>query len=209
MAAQGLRQHKPNALIESSGLRHPKEWGRHLALAWGTKCAVVGAPRPSKNPPCSPPKSPFVSLCSFSAVVGLLVGQTPFPRSLFPSSSSFASLGREVGRGGKSKIRRKLSFWDILGWSLLSLSHQVPKTSPWIQAIFISSSELVSTWVTMSLGDWAIENLSKSISEFQSSTGLFGTSPSSSRWNWSISALRDRCVEAVSSLGYFLRDTLR
>ena len=46
-----------------------------------------------------------------------------------------------------------------------------------------SSSELVSTRVTINLGVWAVEKLSKLASESKSSTDLSDTSPLSSRWN--------------------------
>ena len=51
------------------------------------------------------------------------------------------------------------------------------------KAISTSSSELLSTQTTTSLGDWATENLSKLASKSECSTSISGTSPSSLRWN--------------------------
>ena len=64
-----------------------------------------------------------------------------------------------------------------------------------------SSSELLSIQATMSLGERIMKDLSSSPFEFEISAGSSCAFPSSSRRNWSISALRDRCEEFVSSLG--------
>ena len=50
----------------------------------------------------------------FFIVLGPSIGQSPPPRSLSPSSSSFASLDRGAGREGKGKIGRKLGLWGLL-----------------------------------------------------------------------------------------------
>ena len=55
-----------------------------------------------------------------------------------------------------------------------------------------SSSELVSNLATISFWGCVVESLSDSVLESKTSTGLSGTPSSSSRWNWSISASRDR-----------------
>ena len=69
------------------------------------------------------------------------------------------------------------------------------------KAMYSSSSELLSTQAIISLGEWAMEDLSNSPSEFESSTGLSCVSPSSLRRNWSISTSKDKREEVVSSLG--------
>ena len=69
------------------------------------------------------------------------------------------------------------------------------------RVISSSSSKLLSIQATMSLGEQIMKDLSSSPFEFEISAGSSCASPSSSRRNWSISALRDRCEEVVSSLG--------
>ena len=63
------------------------------------------------------------------------------------------------------------------------------------------SSEVVSTRAITSSGEWVAEDLSSSPSESKTSTSLPGASSSSLKQNWSISALREKREEAVSSLG--------
>ena len=63
-----------------------------------------------------------------------------------------------------------------------------------------SSSEVVSTRAITSSGEWVAEDLSSSPSESKTSTSLLGASSSSSKRNWSISALREKREEVVSSL---------
>ena len=62
-----------------------------------------------------------------------------------------------------------------------------------------SSSKLVVTWATINFGGWAVENLSISVSEFESYTGLSSTPSSSSKQNFSISSSRDKREDAISS----------
>ena len=68
-------------------------------------------------------------------------------------------------------------------------------------SISLSSSKLGFTRATISLGEWATECLSNSSSK--SGSWIIGSTRSflSSKWNWSISTLSDKCEEAVSSLG--------
>ena len=63
------------------------------------------------------------------------------------------------------------------------------------------SSRLESIWAIINLRECAAESRSRSASESKSSTGLVSNPPSSSKRNWSISASRDKCVEAISFLG--------
>ena len=62
-----------------------------------------------------------------------------------------------------------------------------------------SSFELVVTWATTIFGGRATENLSDSVSESESCTGLSCASSFSSKWNLSISSSRDKREDAISS----------
>ena len=107
-----------------------------------------------------------------------------------------------IGRGGGGKLE---GTW-VFGTSLEADPLFLLASRPFRLVLYFrsippsSSSKLVSTQETINLEEWVAENLSKLASESESSTDLFGTSPSSSRWNWLISALTDKGVEAVSSL---------
>ena len=68
------------------------------------------------------------------------------------------------------------------------------------RAVSCSCSELLSNRATISLGEQTVEDLLSTPFESTISTSSPRTSPLSSRRNWSISVLRDRCEEAVSSL---------
>ena len=123
---------------------------------------------------------------------------------LFLFKSRLGSIPTSViGRGGGGRLR---GTW-VLGTSLEVDPLFLLASKPFKLVLCFksippsSSSELVSTRATINLREWVVENLSKSALEFESSTGLFGTSRSSWRWNWLISASRDKGVEAISSLG--------
>ena len=69
-------------------------------------------------------------------------------------------------------------------------------------SISLSSSKLGFMRAIISLGEWAMKCFSNSSSESRSwIIGSTRSFLSSSKWNWSISTLSDRCEEAVSSLG--------
>ena len=133
-----------------------------------------------------------------------------FGRANSPSSISFpflflfcrfgpGSKPRGEGKGGRVGLGGSWVIGTSLDGPPFLLATRFLRPLLGFKAISTSSSELVSTRATTGLGDWAAENLSKSALESKSSTYVSSTSPSSSRWNWY--SLRDRCVEAVSSLG--------
>ena len=180
--------------FETPRLWHPKGWEHHPTLVEGPKCTPFDAPRHYWTPHgflgCFAPfggiTSPSFTSCTFLFLFNLGLRSSP-------------TMVTRRGGGGR------LGGTWVLGTSLEAdplflLARRPFRLVLCFKSIPLSSSKLVSTRATINLEEWAAENLSKLASEFESSTSLFGTSPSSSRWNWSILASRDKGVEAISSL---------
>ena len=111
------------------------------------------------------------------------------------------SMPRGEGRGGGGRLGGSWVFGVSLDDDPLFLSVRISfKPFLGFKAMSSSFSELLSTWAIISLGEWAMEDLSNSPLGFESSTGLSCISPSSSRRNWLISASKDKRKEVVSSL---------
>ena len=111
----------------------------------------------------------------------------------------------KLGRGEQANCRKRRGGGAGRGWDPEVPLFLYAKSSfrPFFlfRVISSSSSKLLSIQATMSLGEQIMKDLSSSPFEFDISAGSSCASPSSSRRNWSISALRDRCEEVVSSLG--------
>ena len=196
-----------HAPFETPKLWHPKGWEHHPFLAKGLKCTPPWrtlAPLDSSRLSTEGALLSLAFLGCFAPFGGIT---SPFSTSctfLFLFKSRLGSSPTAViGRGGGGRLRGTWVLGTFLEADPLFLLASRPfKLVLYFKSMPPSSSfELASTRATINLGEWAAENLSKSASESESSTGLSGTSPSSSRWNWSILTLRDKGVEVISSLG--------
>ena len=111
---------------------------------------------------------------------------------------------RSMGRGGgEGRLARTCTLGASLkDCPLFLLAIRPFKPDLYFRSMPSSSiSWLVSIQVTINLRECAAENRSRSASESDNSDGLVGTSPSSLKRKWSISASRDEWVESISSLG--------
>ena len=147
-------------------------------------------------------KEPLLSLavfCCFKSFKEIISPSSIF----FPFLFFFCRLGSRCKPKGEGRRGKGWAGGSWVCGTSLDNAFFLPGLRPLLgfKAIFSSSSELMSIRVTKSLGEWAVESLSKSASEFESSTGLSDTPSSSSKWNWSMSASREKHEEAVSYLG--------
>ena len=120
-----------------------------------------------------------------------------FPFLLFFCKFGSGSRPKGEGRGGRRGLEGSWIFEASLDDDPFLPDTKSLRLLLWFKAIS-SSSKLVSIRATISLEEWAVESLSNSSSESESFIGL-SSAPSSSKWNWSISASREMREEAVSS----------
>ena len=127
----------------------------------------------------------LVVFCCFVPVYGATY---PFSRSytgLF-FFKSFITFNPRSVRGREGGGGRVGGTWDLVASfednPLFLSSKRFLRLLIWLR-VMSSSSSLESIRATTNLGKSTTEDLSSLTSEFETSTGLSGASPSSSRWN--------------------------
>ena len=172
--------------------------------SWGAQVRYVRCTSAPRESSLLSTEEPLLSLAIFYCFKS-------FGGTISPSSMSFPFLfflcklrsgckPRGEGKWGRGGLGGSWVFGASLDDDPFLLATKSLRPLLGFKTISSSSSQLVSTWTTTSLGEWAAESLSNSASESENSTGLSSAPSSSSSWNWSISASRERHEEVVSSL---------